>query len=156
MSANADNATAIRGIAEELLHHMDEGTLCVADKGEDDASLFKRLSAHEFIAGVRSFVRKTVADENVWLHDASTFRRLLVEFFDHLESGRLVIGNGLPFADHQLVRGFVDGARGEVEATNHRYLHEDDHGNWVDGNGEIVELRADGLAAESDEQRETN
>jgi len=77
--------------------------------------------------------------DNVWVHDASTFRRLMVEFFDHFDTGRLVIGKGLTFADRQLVGGFIDGARREVESTNHRYLHEDDDENWVDGNGNIVD-----------------
>lgn len=79
-------------------------------------------------------------NENVWAHDAFTFRRLMMEFFDHFDTGRLAVGKSLSFADHQLVRGFVNGARRELESTNHRYLGEDDDGNLVDGNGNVVDM----------------
>jgi len=70
-------------------------------------------------------VQNAAATDDVVLRDASTFRRLMTEFFDHFDTGRLTIGKGLSFEDHQLVRGFVDGGRRALESTNHRYLHEE-------------------------------
>lgn len=51
------DAATFRNIAEELLHHVDRGSLCVTP--DDDVSADHRLSAHDYIAAVRSLVRKT-------------------------------------------------------------------------------------------------